>query len=120
CSCTVTVADPFAVAAGVNVSVPFAATAGCAENSALLLLLTMKSGAWALSSAGPALMAVAQPAIDCAAASSSTVWLAPLVKLGGSVTVAIVTVPGATFLWSDASLARKVNVSVPLAFAFGV
>src|SRR4029079_4216322 len=71
CSCTVTVADPFAVAAGVNVSVPFAATAGCAENSALLLLLTMKFSAWLLSSAGPALIAVAQPVIDCAAASSS-------------------------------------------------
>src|SRR3954469_23596480 len=120
CSCTVTVAEPLALAAGVNDSVPLAATAGCAENSALLLLLTMKFSAWPLSSAGPALMLVAQAARVCAPASSATVWLAPMVKLGASLTEAIVTVTVATLLSSDALLARNVNVSVPLAFAFGV
>ena len=44
------------------------------------------------SSAGPALMAVAQPATDCAPESSSTVWSAPLVKDGTSLTGLTVTV----------------------------
>ena len=39
---TVTVAEPFAFAAGSKVSVPSAAIAGCVENNALLSLLTVK------------------------------------------------------------------------------
>src|SRR5262245_45625984 len=42
CSWTLTVAVPFVLAAGVYVSVPPTATAGCAENSALLSFETMK------------------------------------------------------------------------------
>src|SRR5438132_1067432 len=73
CNCTVTVAGPFAFAAAVKVSVPLAATAGCAENSALLLFVTMKLSACADSSGGPALIAAAQPTTVCVPASSSTV-----------------------------------------------
>src|SRR5258705_511442 len=39
---TETVAEPFALAAGVYVSVPVGETAGCAENRPALLLETMK------------------------------------------------------------------------------
>ena len=50
-ACTVTVAGAVARSrAGVYVRVPFAARAGCAQNSALLSLLTMKSSAWPFSS----------------------------------------------------------------------
>ena len=56
-----------------------ALTAGPAENSAaLVLLVTVKVSVWPDSSAGPALIAVAQPGTVCAPASSSTVWSAPL------------------------------------------
>ena len=73
CSCTVTVADPFAFAAGVNVSVPSAATAGCALKSAPLVVETMKFSVCADSPAPPpALIAVAQLATVCAPASSMT------------------------------------------------
>ena len=58
------------------------ATAGCVENSAGLSLLTLNVRAWPASSAGPALMPVAQPATVCAPVSSNSDWLAPLVKLG--------------------------------------
>ena len=46
---------------------------------------------------GPALIAVAQPATVCAPASSSTVWSAPFVKDGASLTsvTVIVNVCGA-------------------------
>ncbi len=71
CTCTVTVAVPLRFAAGVKVNVPFAATAGCAENSGLLSLLTMKSTACV--SPGPALIAVAHPVTECAPLSSSAV-----------------------------------------------
>ena len=72
-SCTVTVALPLALAAGVNVSVPFGAIDGCAENNALLLFETMKFSVWPASPGGPALIAVAQPGTVCGPASSSTV-----------------------------------------------
>ncbi len=69
CACTVTVADPVAFAAGVKVKVPFAATAGCTENNAVLSLPTMKVTFCV--SPGPALIAVAHPATECAPLSSS-------------------------------------------------
>ena len=48
--------------------------------------MTMKSTVWVASFEGPAEMFVAQPFTVCAPASSFTVWLAPLVKLGTSFT----------------------------------
>ena len=54
-SVTVTTAEPVRPDAGVNVSVPFGATAGWAENSALLVLVAAKVRAWPASFAGPAL-----------------------------------------------------------------
>ena len=71
---------------------PAGLTAGWAEKRALLSLVTMKSTVWPDSSAGPALMAVAQPATVWAPASSCTVWSAPLVKDGASLTGLTVTV----------------------------
>ena len=72
CSCTLTVAVPFAFAAVVKVKVPVGEIAGCAENSALLSLLTMKFSACPASSGGPAEIAVAQFVTVCAGESSST------------------------------------------------
>ena len=59
-------------------------------NSALLLLLTIKFRVWPDSLAAPLFSAVAQPIEVCAPASSSTVWLAPLVKDGASLTAVTV------------------------------
>src|SRR5919206_10709 len=81
---TLMVADPLALAAGVKVSVPSAATAGWVENRPLLLLVTLKWTVWLDSLAGPADMAVAHPEKLCAPASSATVLSGPLVKLGAS------------------------------------
>src|SRR3954469_7395522 len=72
CAVTVTVADPVAPAADVKVSVPVADTAGWAENSAVLLLVTMKFTVCALSLDAPALIAVAH-ALDWAPPSTVTV-----------------------------------------------
>ena len=52
----------------------------------------MKLTVWPDSSDGPGLIAVAQPDTVCAPASSSTVWLAPLVNVGGSLTAVTVIV----------------------------
>ena len=73
CSCTVTSVLPLALGAGVNVSVPVAEIAGATVNSAGLAGVTRKLSVCAASSAGPALIAVAQPVTDCAPALSSTV-----------------------------------------------
>ncbi len=70
---TVTVATPFAFAAEVNVSVPFEATAGCAEKSPALSLPTTNETVCDDSSAGPGVIALAQPATLCAPTSSSTI-----------------------------------------------
>src|SRR4029079_2693496 len=51
----------------------------------------MKSTTWPDSLAGPALIAVAQPDTLWAPASSRTVWLTPLLKLGASLTGVPVT-----------------------------
>ncbi len=70
---SVTVADPVALAAGVKVSVPLAATAGPAEKSAALVLSVIANvSVWPLSSAGPVDRFVAQAATDWAPASSFT------------------------------------------------
>ena len=66
-------ATPFLLAAGVNVSVPSEATAGPAEKSVGLSLLSITNVTPWPPSLGPAEMPVAQPATDCAPASSSTV-----------------------------------------------
>jgi hypothetical protein len=73
CSRTVTVADPLALAAGVYVNVPFAAIVGCAVNSAVLSLPTIKFSVCPASFAGPALIPVAHPATVCGPAFSSRV-----------------------------------------------
>jgi hypothetical protein len=52
-SWTLIVAEPLASAAGVKVSVPSAATAGCDENSAVLLLVAMKFSACPLHPRAP-------------------------------------------------------------------
>ena len=103
---------------------PFEATAGCALKSALLSLLTLKVTVWPLSSAGPAEIAVAQLATLCAPASSLTVWSAPLVKLGASLTATTVMVKvcGAEvstppFAVPPSSCAVTVTVAVPFALA---
>ena len=71
--CTETIAVPNASGAEVNVRLPLASTAGCALKSALLLFVTMKLMTCALSFAGPALIAVAQPFTVCGPASSLSV-----------------------------------------------
>ncbi|MPN10616.1 hypothetical protein SDC9_157911 [bioreactor metagenome] len=73
-NCTVTSATPLAFKAGVNVKVPSAATAGATLKRAPLLELTRNSTVCgsAISSAGPAIILVAQLAILCATASSAT------------------------------------------------
>src|SRR5438309_1089272 len=63
---TVTVAVPRALAARGSAGLPFGETAGWEVNRALLLLVTRNETAWPDSSAGPAVMAVAQPEADCA------------------------------------------------------
>ena len=70
---TVTDANPFASAAGVNVNAPAPSMAGCTENNPLLSLDTLKLTVWPASSAGPGEIAVAHPAAVCAPASSNTI-----------------------------------------------
>ena len=83
---TVTVATP-TVPFGVYVSVPVGEIAGAAENSAALLLLTPKLTVWPASFAGPTLMFVAHPVTVCAVTVVfGTLWFAPFVKLGTSLT----------------------------------
>jgi len=65
--------------------------AGGTANSPVLLFVTRKFNACP-ASFSPALIAVAQVATVCAPASSSTVWSAPLVKLGAWFTAVTVIV----------------------------
>jgi hypothetical protein len=78
---SVIVAVPKRFAAGVNVRSPVTGSiAGATEKSdALVLPVTVNVSVWLLSSAGPALIAVAQPGVVCGPLSSSTVSSAPLV-----------------------------------------
>jgi len=64
---------------------------GCTENSALLLLETMKFSAWPVS-LGPAEMLPAKSLTVCAPESSGAAWSGPTVKLGASLTPVTVTV----------------------------
>src|SRR5262245_59147524 len=100
---------------------------GWALNRLLLSFLTMKFSVWLASSAGPALIVVAQPATVWAPASSRTVWLAPLVKLGASLTALTVIVK----VWAAltftpplraplSSCTWTVTVALPLALPAGV
>ena len=71
---SVIVAAPAMPGARVYVSVPLVATAGPALKSAALVLpVTLKVSVWAASSAGPALIAVAHPATECAPEFSFTI-----------------------------------------------
>ena len=72
---TVTSVAPFAFAAGVNVSVPLAASAGCELNSAGLAAVTLTTlTVCVLSLTGPTLKVANAPTV-CAAVSSSTTKL---------------------------------------------
>ncbi len=125
---TVIVADPEALAAGVKVSVPLAATAGpAAKRAAFVLPVMAKVTDWPASSAGPALTPVAQPAVVAAPESSSTVGSAPFVNDGASLTAVTVMVNVCSPELSVPPLAvppssaiRSVIVAEPLALAAGV
>ena len=117
----VMVARPLASAAGVNVRVPFEATAGTTEKSPLFVLPVMlKLRTWPDSLAGPVSRAVAQPRTVFAPLSSFTTWLAPLVKEGTSLTAVTSMVTVATLLTPPVpSSAVKVNESDPLKSGLG-
>ena len=114
CRRTVRFATPLAFAAGVKVSVPSASMAGWTRNRSSLSLLTRKSRAWPLSSAGPALMPVAQAATLAAPESSATVWSPPAVKVGVSLTAVTVIETVTVLLSVMPSFAWYVNESAPL------
>ena len=72
-------------------------------------------------------MPVAQPATDCAPRSETTVWFAPALKLGASLTdwIVIVKVCGALvsvppFAVPPVSCAVTVTVATPFALTAGV
>src|SRR5882724_8832844 len=111
---TLTVAVPEPLLTGVKVRVPVELTAGCVENRLLLLFETMKFTAWPDSSAGPAERFVAQLFTVFAPDPAVTVWSAPLVKDGASLTALTVieTVAGAES--ACPSFALKVKLSGPL------
>ena len=71
---------------------PFVATAGPAANRpGFVLPVTLNVSVWPLSSAGPALMPVAQFGTVFAPLSSATIWSGPALNDGASLTAAIVT-----------------------------
>src|SRR5438093_5412096 len=114
---------PNAFGAGVKVSVPvIGSTAGpTAKSAGLVLPATTKVNACPLSSTGPALIALAQPATVRAPASSATVTSGPFVKPGASLTAVTVTVTATVFERPpSSSLTRYWATSVPLKFAAGV
>ena len=108
---------------------PVALTVGWTLNSALLSLLTRKSTVWPESPA-PWVIAVAQSAVDCALASSVTVWLPPLVKMGtalGATTLRVIELGEASrstppLAVPPSSWAWKVNevYGEPVALVVGV
>src|SRR5665213_1716078 len=87
---TDTVATPLELAAGVKVSVPAGLMAGCTENRALLLLLTMNVTVCDASSGGPGLMFVRKLLNELDSLFSSTVTFVPSVNDGGWFTGMIV------------------------------
>ena len=103
---------------------PAGLTAGPAEKRlGFVLFVTTNVTAWPDSFAGPALIPVAQPLTVCAPASSATVWSAPFVKLGASltpVTVMMNVCVGAVGGRRAVVAALSVIVAVPNAFAAGV
>ena len=123
---TVTVACPLASAAGVKVSAR-RRDRGCALNSAVLSLLTLKVTDWPPSPA-PAEMPVAQPLTVCGAAVDQDSWSAPAVNDGASLTAATVIVKRLRRAGVDAAAARcrrrpgpgPSPSPSPLAFAAGV
>lgn len=84
---------------------PLGETAGWppAVNRALLSFVTVKVSVWLASLVGPALILVAQPV--CGSALSPTLWLAPLVNAGASLTAEIESAIVATLLRFVPSLA---------------
>src|SRR4051794_5220154 len=92
---------------------------GCVENRAVLLLLTLKLSDWFASSAGPALMLVAQFAMLCGPASSATVWLPPFANDGRSLTASTVTVK-LRLKFTRPLFTVTVMTAMPLASAIGV
>ena len=78
-----------------------------------MLPVTTKLTVWP-ASLGPAEIAVAQPATVWAPASSSTVWSAPFVKTGASLTGLTVSETVAVALFAEPSFTRYVNESDPL------
>ena len=80
-------------------------------------LVTTKSTVWLDSLAGPALMAVAQPLTDAAPESSSTVWFAPLVKLGASLTELTVIVKVVVVVLSPPLAMPPLSVTVTVIVA---
>src|SRR5918996_4776005 len=124
---TVTVAEPCAEGAGVKVSVPSTATAGCAANRPELSFVTRNDTDWADSSAGPGVIAVAHAETDCAPASSATDWSAPAANDGAEFTgvrvIAKVSgepVSSPPFALPPSSTGLTVTVVVPFAPAAGV
>jgi hypothetical protein len=110
----------------VKVSTPAGLRAGWALNNVVLSFVAVKVRVCALSSAGPALIAVAEAALY-APESSFTVTFAPLVKLGASFTGVTVIAKVCGALVSDPpfavpplSLNVRVIVALPFAFAAGV
>ena len=108
-------------------SVPLGAIAGWAAKSPGLSVVTLKVTVWEASSAGPGEMLVAQAGMVCAPRSEMTVWFAPAVKVGASLTavMVIVRVPDALllappFAVPPSSRAVTVRVARPLASAAGV
>ena len=127
CAFTVTVATPFAMRAGVKVSVPSTPIAGWVLKSALLLFVTRKLTAWPDSFAGPARMFAAKTGTDCSpTAPTALKALVAKVKLGASFTGATVRVK--VFVLRSLprlavpalSCATTVMVTVPVALASGV
>jgi hypothetical protein len=96
CRPTTTCDEPLAFSSGVYLSVPSGLTLGELKKRVLRTTITLKVSVWPASSAGPALIAVAQPVTICAPASSATIWSGPTVKEGGSFTAATVIVTLAT------------------------
>jgi hypothetical protein len=110
------------------VSVPVESTAGPAlKSAAFVLFVTSNVSVWPASSAGPALIAVAQVATVWVPESSATDSFAPAVKLGASFTPVTViekvcaaetsTPPSAV---PPLSCSVSVIVAVPTALTAGV
>ena len=88
---TVIVATPLALGAGVYIRFPFESMYGCTVNRELLLLVATNSTACNDSFEGPLLILVAHPFTVIGPLSSFTVWFAPFVKEGASLTGLTVT-----------------------------